>query len=113
MFEATAILQLVLLLVWKCLRITPINQQHPMFADIFTGLLVLENVANSVSLSFAPGLLEVLQPPTLPLSTSSKAFRITFPKSRPYTLSHWRNRDSDPSDTSALALSVYTVSFLV
>lgn len=79
---ATTILQFVTLVTWNCLNDTPFNQKNTLFARFFTSLSVLEVIALTASLDFAPGLLEVLgaaAPPT-----------IEFFKSLPTdTLSRW------------------------
>lgn len=70
---ATTILQFVMLVTWTCLSDTPFNQKNTMFARFFTSLSVLEGIASTASLEFAPGLFEVLQaatPPTIKLFKS-------------------------------------------
>jgi hypothetical protein len=80
-FQAATLLQLVMLITWTCLSDTPFNQKNTLFARFFTSQAVLEEVASTASLVFAPGLFEVLQaatPPTiqffkgLPTDTSSR-----------------------------------------
>ena len=66
--EANAILQFVILITWKCLTDTPLKRKHTLFARFITSLSVLQGIATTASLTFAPGLLEVLQaaaPPTI------------------------------------------------
>jgi len=67
-FEATTILQLVLLLTWNCPCTVPANQKHPLFAQIITSHIILKEIASATSLVFAPGLFDTLQaaaPPTI------------------------------------------------
>jgi len=67
-FTATTILQFVTLVTWTCLSDTPFNQKNTLFARFLTSLSVLEVIASTASLNFAPGLLDVLQaaaPPTI------------------------------------------------
>lgn len=67
-FTATTILQFVTLVAWTCLSDTPFNQKNTLFARFFASLSVLEVIASTASLNFAPGLLDVLQataPPTI------------------------------------------------
>lgn len=66
--EATTILQLILSLAWTCLFTTPTNQKNPLLTQVFTSQLILEQIASTTSLVFAPGLFEAIQaaaPPTI------------------------------------------------
>jgi hypothetical protein len=65
-FDATTILQLVLVLTGNCLSTTPANQQHPLFTQIFTSYVIFEQIASTTSLVFAPGLFSTLQAATPP-----------------------------------------------
>jgi hypothetical protein len=80
-FEATTLLQVVLLITWKCLSDTPVNQKHSYSVHFISSHAVLEEIAWTTSLVFATGLLDVLQaaaPPTikyfktLPTDTSKR-----------------------------------------
>lgn len=65
---ASALLELVLVLLWTCLCSSPEKNKHPMYNRFFPSRDTLEILFSSVSLVFAPGLLEVLQastPPTI------------------------------------------------
>jgi hypothetical protein len=67
-FEAATILQLVLLIAWTVLSDTPINQKNGLFTEIIRSRAVLDEIASTVFLVFAPGLFDVLQaaaPPTV------------------------------------------------
>ncbi|TVY78123.1 eIF-2-alpha kinase activator gcn1, partial [Lachnellula suecica] len=62
------ILAFVLLKTWQCLEDTPAAQKNVYYAKLFPSLAVLEEIASSVSLTFAPGLFDILQastPPTI------------------------------------------------
>ena len=64
----SALLTLVLALTWKVLVETPFNRKSGYYARSFTSLAVVQEFAIAASLSFAPGLLEVMQasaPPTV------------------------------------------------
>jgi hypothetical protein len=64
----SALLTLVLTLTWKVLVETPFNRKSSYYARFFTSLAVFQGFAVAASLSFAPGLLEVMQasvPPTV------------------------------------------------
>lgn len=66
--SSTTILELVLLLVWNCLCVTPERQKHPIYVRVFPSNEVLQSVSSACSLAFAPGLFEVLQasePPSI------------------------------------------------
>lgn len=65
---ASSILELVIVLLWTCLSSTPSRQKYPLYSKFFPTRVALESFFSSVSLVFAPGLLEVLQastPPTI------------------------------------------------
>ncbi|KAK5129539.1 hypothetical protein LTR08_003160 [Meristemomyces frigidus] len=67
-FTASTILELVCLVAWAVLTNTHVHQKSPLYATFFTSLAALELIASTASLSFAPGLLDVLQsatPPTI------------------------------------------------
>jgi len=64
----TTIVAFVLSLLWTCLVDTPFYQKNSLFDRFFTSLSLLEAIAKEASLTFAPGLLEVVQaaaPPTI------------------------------------------------
>lgn len=65
-FEATTILQLVLLLTWTCLSTCPNQQKHPLFSKVLSTKAILDQLLSSVSVAFAPGLFDVLQSSTPP-----------------------------------------------
>jgi hypothetical protein len=80
-FEASTILQLIILLTWNCLSTTPPNQKSmyfpvisrfytnvisPIFAQIIGSQIVLEGLLSAVSLVFAPGLFEIFNSATPP-----------------------------------------------
>lgn len=67
-FEASTLLQLVVLITWTCLSDTPFSQKNILFAQLFPDQFALEEVASTVSLVFSPSLFEVLKaatPPTI------------------------------------------------
>lgn len=80
-FEATDILQLVLLLTWMVFDATPSNQKHPIHSLVITSRAIFVEIFSAVNLHFAPGLFETIQsatPPTmayfksLPTNTKSR-----------------------------------------
>lgn len=67
-FDATTILQLVLLLTWTCLNMASERRKHPIFSKVLSSQVIVEQLLASASLAFAPGLFEVVQastPPTI------------------------------------------------
>jgi hypothetical protein len=67
-FKAATPLQLVLLISWTVLSDTPASQKHKYFVRFITSQAILEEIASTTSLVFAPGLFDVLQaaaPPTI------------------------------------------------
>jgi hypothetical protein len=62
----SALLTLVLSLTWKVLVETPFKRKSTLYARFLTSLAVVQEFAIAASLSFAPGLLEVLQASTPP-----------------------------------------------
>lgn len=65
---ASTILQFVLTMTWTCLKDTPSIQKNVLFAQFIPSLAVLEEIASTTSLTFAPGLFDILQaaiPPTI------------------------------------------------
>jgi hypothetical protein len=65
---ASTILQFVFMMTWTCLKDTPSLQKNVFFAQFIPSLAVLEEIASTTSLTFAPGLFAVLQataPPTI------------------------------------------------
>ncbi|KAK3715579.1 Aconitate hydratase mitochondrial [Vermiconidia calcicola] len=64
--NAATLLQLVLLLCWTCLSSAPKDQKFPIFTKVLPSKNVLEQILSAASLSFAPGLFEVLQAATPP-----------------------------------------------
>lgn len=67
--EYTAVSKLVLSAVWTCISDTPFTRKNIYFDQVFTSEDDLSDVAASASLSFAPGLLDILQSPSPPLAT--------------------------------------------
>jgi hypothetical protein len=55
-FEATTILQLVLSWIWTCLFTTPASQKNALIAQIFPSQSILQEIASTVSITFATGL---------------------------------------------------------
>jgi hypothetical protein len=77
-----SVFQLVMLMAWTCLADTPFNKKRTEFARFFTSREALETYALAASLSFAPGLLDVLQADLSP--------KLDFFKSLPTeTLHYW------------------------
>jgi hypothetical protein len=67
-FTADTLLQLVVLVTWNTLVSTPISEKNGLFARFYTSQDVLEAIASAASITFCPGLFEVLQrvtPPTI------------------------------------------------
>jgi hypothetical protein len=67
-FAAATVLQLVLQLLWACLRSTPVRKKHPLYDTVVPTQVIAEQLFSSLSLVFAPGLDRVIQastPPTL------------------------------------------------
>lgn len=64
--SAQTILDLVLLLVWQALTITPDRIKHPIFDVVLFAREELERYLRSMPWEFAPGLLDVLQAATSP-----------------------------------------------
>jgi hypothetical protein len=65
---ASTILQFVLTMTWTCLKDTPSIQKNVLFAQYIPSLAVLQEIASTTSLTFTPGLFEILQaafPPTI------------------------------------------------
>jgi hypothetical protein len=65
---ASTILQFVLTMAWTRLKDTPSIQKHVLFAQFIPNLAALEEIASITSLTFAPGLFDLLQaavPPTI------------------------------------------------
>jgi hypothetical protein len=65
---ATTVFQLVVLITSNVLHDMHVSIKHPLFARFFTSQSVLEGVASTASLTFPPGLLEILQaaaPPSI------------------------------------------------
>lgn len=67
--EHSAISKLVLSAVWKCISDTPFEQKNILFGQVFTSEDDLSDIAASASLTFAPGLLRVLQSDSPPSAT--------------------------------------------
>jgi hypothetical protein len=66
-------LQVVLILTWTFVSNLSAGQKHPIYGTLLTGLDVLEDVASTASLAFAPGLLEVLKAAAPPAIAFFKA----------------------------------------
>ena len=62
----TTIDLLVLELLWNCLSTAPAKQKHPIFSRVLSSSIVVDQLLSSASLTFAPGLYEVLQSLTAP-----------------------------------------------
>ena len=63
---ATTIFQLVLLLLWTGLSTAPGHQKLYMFNKILSSHSIVEELLSSASITFAPGLFEILQASTPP-----------------------------------------------
>lgn len=66
-FEASTILELVVRLTWHCLSV-PATGKNPLFSEAFFDDDILFDIASAASLSFCPGLSEVINasfPPTV------------------------------------------------
>ncbi len=68
-FKAENLLQLIVLVTWTCLVATPVYSKNALFATFFTSEEVLHSIASAASLTFCPGLFEVLQAATPPTVT--------------------------------------------
>lgn len=55
-----------MLLVWNLLTLTPVSLKNPVHAMVLATRDLLEQLLSDSLLVFAPGLLDVLQPPTPP-----------------------------------------------
>jgi hypothetical protein len=60
------LLQLIILLTWTCLFTCPKKQANPIFMRLFPSKQIIKDLVTSTSLSFAPGLFDVLQAATSP-----------------------------------------------
>ena len=74
-FEATTILQLVLSLTWTCLFTTPANQKNALIAQIFLSQSVFQELASTISITFAPGLWEICRAAAAPAIQNFKILR--------------------------------------
>ena len=59
--DSSTVLQPVLLLTLNCSLVMPANRKHPTFDRIITSDALLQEIASTVSLVFAPGLFEIPQ----------------------------------------------------
>jgi hypothetical protein len=69
-FEAITLLQFIMIATWTCLLETPNKNKNSLFVRFFQSREDVENILSTLSMSFAPGLFEVLvctTPPTLRL----------------------------------------------
>ena len=78
--SCTDLLQLVLLLLWTCLNVTPQKQQNPIFAKVFSSQAIIEELLSSTSIVFDPGLFAILQAATPPAVSYFKTLLTTFQK---------------------------------
>lgn len=86
-FEATTMLELILLLTWACLHGTHKSLKHPMFKAIIPTEAVLKQIAAGITLYFAAGLFDALQSPHPPSLTFFKSLPTdTFRKWAIYVL---------------------------
>jgi hypothetical protein len=72
-FDAPALPQLLLLLMWTCFSTCSDKSKHPIFLKVISGQEILEELLSSVSLTCAPGLWEILQSSTPPTISFFKA----------------------------------------
>jgi hypothetical protein len=79
---AVTLLQFVMYMTWEYLCDTPFARKNALFARFFTSLQVLESTASIASLTFTPGLSEVLQSSTPPTIQIFKSLPTTHTKSR-------------------------------
>lgn len=82
--DASSAFQLIVLLTWLCLN-TNVKLVQEIFWKVLSSQVVLEQLASTVSITFAPGLLDVVQsisPPTiawfktLPTNKSGKRWAV-------------------------------------
>jgi hypothetical protein len=85
------LLQLVLLLLWTCLNITPQRQRHQAFTAVLSSQIIIEELLSSMSLVFAPGLFDIVQALHHQLSPISKRFPPIPLKNGVSTSSFWKN----------------------
>lgn len=71
-FEAATIFELVILLAWKCLCV-PATGKNPIFSHVFFDEYTLFDVASAASLTFSPGLFEVINAATPPTTAFFKS----------------------------------------
>jgi hypothetical protein len=65
-FKSTTILKFVLALCWVAISFTLSASKHPRFDQVFTSQAILEEIAATTSLTFAPGLFDLLRSHTAP-----------------------------------------------
>jgi hypothetical protein len=66
-FEAITLLQFIMIATWTCLLETPNKNKNSLFVRFFQSREDVENILSTLSMSFAPGLFEVLVCTTPPL----------------------------------------------
>ena len=79
--ESTTLLELVMARTWKCLGETPFRQKNVLFGRFFKSQADLEDLAVTSSLSFAPGLLDMMKSATPPTIESFRSLPVPL---RPY-----------------------------
>jgi len=77
---ALTVLDLVLMLVWNCLCMTPEKQKLPIYGKVFPSQDILEVLFTACSLAFAPGLFEVLQASEAPSVAYFKSLPTNYKK---------------------------------
>lgn len=75
----TNVLQLLVLLMWTCLRITVLSK-NPIFDLVFPDMSTITDLVSSCSLVCAPGLCDILQSSTAPSLKKLKSFPSNFRK---------------------------------
>lgn len=60
----TTVIQLVVLVTWRCLQDTPFGGKNVLFAQFLPSLDIFDSIASAASITFCAGLLDVLHSPT-------------------------------------------------
>lgn len=81
-YDAADILSLILLLTWTCFTTTPDRRKHHVFKKVLASKEIFQELCSSASLSFAPGLLEVLKSATPPTVAFFKTLPTEFSTKR-------------------------------
>ena len=71
---APTILSFVLMKTWQCLKDTPNSQKNAYFIKYIPSQAALQEIASTTSITFAPGLFEILQAATPPTIENFKSF---------------------------------------